>query len=229
MMHTDWRDTTLATFASLLADPARTLMQMALMVGIALPETDLALEADIAPSTASSHLAKLSEAGLVTLQKQGRHRYFRLANDDIAALIEGMQSVASRTQPRRRISADPALRLARVCYNHLAGERGVWLYDQLQHRGVLSGDEAVVVTSDGAAFLRDFGIDIDLLSQSRRTLCRPCLDWTERRTHLAGSLGTAMLERLFALQWARRELDNRAVVFTPAGDRAFRAQFEAAR
>jgi DNA-binding transcriptional ArsR family regulator len=217
----------LATLASLLADPARARIVMALMGGIALTATELAVEAEIAPSTASSHLAKLSGAGLVTLQRQGRHRYYSLADDDIAALVEGMQGVAARRRARRRVPADPALRLARVCYDHLAGERGVWLYDQLRQRGVLAGRDAVVVTSDGAAFLRRFGVDIDLLSQSRRPLCRTCLDWTERRTHLAGAVGTAILDRLFALRWARRELDSRAVVFTPGGDRAFRAQFEA--
>lgn len=217
----------LATLASLLADPARTRIVMALMGGIALTATELALEAEIAPSTASSHLAKLCDAGLVTLQKQGRHRYFRLADGDIAAMIEGMQGVAARRRPRRRVPADAALRLARVCYDHLAGERGVWLYDRLQQRGVVSGRDALVVTSDGAAFLREFGVDVEALSRSRRPLCRACLDWTERRTHLAGAVATAILDRLFVLKWARRELDSRAVVFTPSGDRAFHAQFEA--
>lgn len=217
----------LAALASLLADPARTRILLALMGGIALTATELALEAEIAPSTASSHLARLCEAGLVALRRQGRHRYFQLADDDVATMIEGMQGVAARRRPRRRVPADKALRLARVCYDHLAGERGVWLYDQLRRRGVLAGDDIVGVTSEGAAFLRDFDVDVDALSRSRRPLCRTCLDWTERRTHLAGAVGTAILERLFALQWARRELDSRAVVFTPDGARAFRARFEA--
>lgn len=213
-----------ASLASLLADPARARMLMALMSGTALTATELATEAGVAPSTASSHLAKLTDAQLLTIEKQGRHRYFRLFDDEIASMIEGIHGIATR-EPKRRGPADPALRHARVCYDHLAGERGVWLFEQLRNRELLTATLAIPKSARG--FFTDFGIDLDALATSRRPLCRTCLDWSERRHHLAGALGTALLQRVFSLRWARRELDSRAVAFTPSGDRAFRAQFEA--
>ncbi|HEX7828136.1 MAG TPA: winged helix-turn-helix domain-containing protein [Thermoanaerobaculia bacterium] len=213
-----------ASLASLLADPARARMLMALMSGTALTATELATEAGVAPSTASSHLAKLTDAQLLTIEKQGRHRYFRLFDDEIASMIEGIHGIATR-EPKRRGPADPALRHARVCYDHLAGERGVWLFEQLRNRNLLTATLAIPKSARG--FFTDFGIDLDALATSRRPLCRTCLDWSERRHHLAGALGTALLQRVFSLRWARRELDSRAVAFTPSGDRAFRAQFEA--
>lgn len=214
----------MATLAALLADPARARMLNALMSGMALTATELALEAGVAPSTASSHLARLTEANLLAIERQGRHRYFRLFDEEIAALLEGLMGVATRPAPSRRpLPADAALRAARVCYDHLAGERGVWMLDQLRRRGIVSAREPLTIAAP--AFFTSFGIDVDALARSRRPLCRPCLDWTERRPHLAGSLGAALLGRLFALRWARRELDSRAIAFTPAGAEAFSRQF----
>lgn len=211
----------LAELASLIAEPARARMLTALTGGIALTATELAIEAGVTPSTASSHLAKLTAANLLATERQGRHRYFRLFDEEIAAMLETLMGVATRESPRRG-PKDPALRVARVCYDHLAGERGVWLFNRLRGRWV----DDLRVTDDGRAFLKRFGIDVDALAAQRRPLCRPCLDWSERRHHLAGSLGAAILDRVFALRWARRELDSRAVVFSAAGERAFRAQFE---
>lgn len=217
----------IATLASLIADPARARMLTALMGGMALTATELALEAGVAPSTASSHLAKLTDAHLLAIERQGRHRYYRLFDADIAEMLEGLMNVVAARQKRERGTTDPALREARVCYDHLAGERGVWLFDQLQERDVLTRGETVALASGGSAYLRAFGVDPDVLRTARRPLCRTCLDWTERRHHLAGALGAAILQRVFDLRWARRELHSRAVVFTPAGERAFRDQFAA--
>lgn len=209
----------IATLASLLADPARARMLTALMGGLALTATELALEADVAPSTASSHLAKLTGARLLSIEKQGRHRYFRLFDDEIASMLEGLMTIAARnTAPR-----DPALRDARVCYDHLAGARGVWLFDTLRRADALS--DRLTITERGRALLQRFGIDLGALAGGRRPLCLTCLDWSERRPHLAGALGSAILQRLFALQWARRELTGRAVVFSEAGALAFRQAF----
>jgi len=205
----------MASVAALIGDPARARMLTALMGGIALTATELALEAGVAPSTASTHLAKMSEAQLLVVEKQGRHRYFRLADDDVGEMLEGMMAVATRRARRRCGPSDPALRAARVCYDHLAGEMGVRLFDSLKSRGILT------LSPDGEAFLRHFGIDVAALATSRRPLCRTCLDWSERRFHLAGSLGAAILQRIFALRWARRALDSRAVIFSPSGERAF--------
>lgn len=202
----------LAELAALIADPARARMLGALMGGTALTATELAIEAGIAPSTASTHLAKLTDGEILAIEKQGRHRYFRLFDDEVASMLEELTEVASRRGPRRRIGpADPALRFARVCYDHLAGERGVQLYEQLRDRRLL----------ESRPFFARFGIDLDALAQSRRALTRTCLDWSERRHHLGGALGAAILARIFALRWARRELDGRAVIFSANGARAF--------
>ena len=205
----------LATLAALIADPARARMLGALMGGMALTATELAGEAGIAPSTASSHLAKLTEASLLAVERQGRHRYFRLFDEEIAAMIEGLDGIAARTVKPRGPS-DPALREARVCYDHLAGARGVWLCERL----IESSREPITLAPRSASFFKTLGLDVDALSAQRRPFIRTCLDWTERRPHLAGALGAAMLDRMFALRWARRETDSRIVVFTAAGERA---------
>jgi DNA-binding transcriptional ArsR family regulator len=211
----------LASLAALIGDPARARMLTAMMGGIALTATELALEAGVAASTASVHLAKLADADIVAIEKQGRHRYFRLFDAGIAAVLEEMMGIAARRGPQRRTGpADPALRVARVCYDHLAGERGVWLLEQLRDRALLGGRDAISLTRDGETFFARFGIELDALAQSRRALCRPCLDWSERRHHLGGALGAAILHRIFALRWARREPGSRAVVFSPNGERA---------
>lgn len=142
-------------------------------------------------------------------------------------MIEGIQGIAGRRAPRRRGPADSALRHARVCYDHLAGERGVWLFDQLRRREILSAGNPVTIAPQARTFFASFGIEVDALEHQRRPLCRACLDWSERRPHLAGALGAAILHRIFTLRWARRDLDSRAVAFSASGDRAFRAQFEA--
>jgi DNA-binding transcriptional ArsR family regulator len=206
----------IARIAALIADPARARMLTALMGGTALTATELALEARVVPSTASSHLAKLTDARILAIEKQGRHRYFRLLDDEVAEMLESLMGIAARDTPRVRVGPlDPALREARVCYDHLAGERGVWLLDQIRDR------------LDDRDFFAGFGIDLDELNRGRRVLTRLCLDWSERRHHLGGALGAAILHRIFALRWARRADDSRALIFSKNGDQAFHAQFTA--
>jgi DNA-binding transcriptional ArsR family regulator len=216
----------LAGLAALIGDPARARMLTAVMSGTALTATELALEAGIAASTASTHLAKLTAGQILAIEKQGRHRYFRLFDAEVASMLEELMGIASRRGLRRRIGpSDPALRLARVCYDHLAGERGVWLLGQLRDRKLLSGRDGCDLSRDAEPFFTRFGVDIETLTKSRRPLCRPCLDWSERRHHLGGALGAAILDRIFANRWARRELDSRAVVFSVSGERAMRQLF----
>jgi DNA-binding transcriptional ArsR family regulator len=213
----------LAGLAALIGDPARARMLTAVMSGKALTATELALEAGVAASTASTHLAKLTAGQILAIEKQGRHRYFRLFDAEIASMLEELMGIASRRGPKRRTGpADPALRVARVCYDHLAGERGVWLMDQFHERGLLDGFD---LSSDAQAFFTRFGIDVASLAKLRRPLCRPCLDWSERRHHLGGALGAAILDRIFTLRWARRELNSRAVVFSTSGERSMRRLF----
>jgi DNA-binding transcriptional ArsR family regulator len=218
----------IARIATLVGDAARAEMLSALMGGQALTATELADVAHVTKQTASAHLSKLVDAELVGVEAQGRHRYFRLADDDVARLLENLMGVAYRAgamrlQPGPR---EPALRSARVCYDHLAGDQGVRLLDALlDRRLVRSRGEALELTRAGAGFFSAFGVDVAALAGRRRSLCRRCLDWSVRRHHLAGALGAAILERMFALGWARRAKGSRVVLFTPAGAAALDRQF----
>jgi DNA-binding transcriptional ArsR family regulator len=214
--------------AALLGDTARAGMLSALMGGQALTATELAQVVNLTKQTVSGHLAKLVDAGLVAVEAQGRHRYFRLAGPDVAEWLESLMGLAYRVgavplQPGPR---DPALRKARVCYDHLAGELGVTLYEGLvAKRLIRSEGDGWTVTARGGDTLRKIGVDIDALKSERRPLCRPCLDWSARRHHLAGALGAALLNRCLELGWARRVRGSRVVAFSPQGERALRARF----
>ena len=220
----------IALVASLLGEPARANMLTALVGGEALTAGELAREAGVTAQTASSHLAKLTAGGLIGERRQGRHAYFALTGPDVASLLEKLMSLAERTGHRRTRTgpAEPALRRARVCYDHLAGDLGVALFDGLvAKRLLLRSGEDLSPSRKGERVLADFGIDLDAARQGRRALCKDCLDWSVRRSHLAGSLGAALLERFYDLGWARRERHSRIVNFTPPGLRAFEKAFAA--
>jgi DNA-binding transcriptional ArsR family regulator len=214
--------------AALIGNPASANMLMALMAGPALTATELAQESGLTLSTASGHLARLEAAGLVAVERQGRHRYFRLADPDVGVALEGLMPLATRaghvrvrTGPR-----DPELRLARSCYDHLAGDVAVKMLDRFIKRRLLTrrGD-VVEVTPGGRRFFAHHGIDLDALERGRRPLCRPCLDWSERRSHLGGALGGAVLDWVVAQGWAVREARTRVVRFSAAGGRKLTAWF----
>jgi DNA-binding transcriptional ArsR family regulator len=216
----------IALIGSLVGDPARANMLASLMTGRALTATELAQVAGVMPQTASTHLAKLVDGGLLATEKQGRHRYFRLADADVGHALETLMGLAARVGHMRVRTGprDPAMRHARVCYDHLAGDLGVRLFDRLQARRLIGGDAAgLAPTRAGIRFFADFGIAMDGLRERRRPLCKACLDWSERRHHLGGSLGAAVLQRLFDLKWAKREDASRAVRFSPRGADAFAA------
>jgi hypothetical protein len=184
----------------------------------------------VTKQTISAHLAKLLDARLLSVEQQGRHRYFRLADDDVARLLENLMGVAYRAGAVRVRSSprEPALRKARVCYDHLAGELGVLVFDSLKQQRLLTvvkGDEAPTLSRRGQQHFREFGIDVPALERERRPLCRACLDWSMRRHHLAGALGAAVLRRCLDLRWARREQGSRVVSFSASGERALRSQF----
>ena len=214
--------------AALLGERARADILTALMAGPALTATELAAEAGVTKQTASAHLAKLLDARLVAVESQGRHRYFRLADRDVAELMEKLMGVAYRagavrlrTSPR-----EPALRKARVCYDHLAGNLGVRLYDALLEAHLVSpSTTGLMLSRKGRRSFEGFGIDVEALARLRRPLCRACLDWSERRHHLAGALGAALLARFVALGWARMAQGSRVVAFSPPGERALRERF----
>jgi len=204
--------------AALIGDHARAEVLTALMADRALTATELATIAGVSKQTISAHLAKLLDAGLVACEAQGRHRYYRLGGPDVAHLLEALMGVAFRAGAvRLRASPrEPALRRARVCYDHLAGELGVALYEGLQARGALVEDEALFAS---------IGIETGALAARRRKLCLACLDWSERRHHLAGALGAALLGRVIELGWVRRDTGSRVLRFSPTGETAFRAHF----
>jgi DNA-binding transcriptional ArsR family regulator len=220
----------IALVASLVGDPARANMLTALMSGRALTATELAHEAGVTPQTASSHLAKLQDGGLVATEKQGRHRYHRLTGPDVAVVLEGLMGLAARVGHLRTRTGpkDPALRRARVCYDHLAGDLGVQMFDSLVRQRLVRDDQGRVSLSPrGERFVAEFGIDLASIGRARRPLCKTCLDWSARRSHLAGALGSAMLARMYELKWASREAGTRIVSFTRNGERQFQALFGA--
>jgi DNA-binding transcriptional ArsR family regulator len=218
----------IARIAALLGDPARSDALSALLTDRALTATELAALAGVTKQTMSAHLSKLLDAALVVVERQGRHRYFRLADQDVADLLESLMGVAFRTGAVRLVLSprEPALRKARVCYDHLAGELGVAAYEGLLRRGVFAvSDKELRLTKSGILWFRRWGIDAESAARQRRSLCRPCLDWSERRHHLAGSLGAALLTRLQDLKWAARERGSRVIRFTPRGLRSFEDLF----
>jgi DNA-binding transcriptional ArsR family regulator len=216
--------TRMAAVAALIGDPARANILIALMDGRALTAKELAFAAHVSPPTTSGHLAKLTEAGLLAGEKQGRHRYFRLASTLVGQMMEAVMAVAGPDErPRAPWRGGEALRTARTCYDHLAGRLGVALADALTAQGhiALTADGGEV-TARGLAFLRDFGAEP---ASGKRVFCRPCLDWSERRPHIAGGLGAALACRCLELGWVARMRDTRAVEITQTGQAGFAARF----
>jgi DNA-binding transcriptional ArsR family regulator len=221
----------LAEIAALIGDPARAGMLLALMDGRARPASELALEARIMPQTASGHLAKLVAAGLLEVRPEGRNRFYRLAGPAVAEAIEAIGAVAGTgAAPPAPASAawrrDPDLRFCRTCYDHLAGQVGMAVTDALTHEHVIepAPGKDWRVTPDGEAFCRRVGIDIDAARDAaaagRRHFARQCLDWSERRPHIAGAFGAAIAELFFRKGWAVRSRRGRTVTLTPDGRRA---------
>ena len=218
----------IAKIGALLGDNTRARMLSSLMHGKALTASELARQADVTAQTATTHLAKLEKGGLLTLRKQGRHKYFSLASEDVANLLETLMGLSAGEEPLRMLTGpnDAAMRNARVCYNHLAGTKGIQLYDSLLvKKHLLMKNHNLVISNDGESFFRSFGINVESLRESRSPICRECLDWSERRSHLAGSLGRALLTQLENTGWVKRELNSRVIRFTPKGKIAFNNTF----
>ena len=226
----------LAGTAALIGDPARAAMLVTLMDGRALTAGELAGAAGVTPSTASGHLRLMLEAGLLALERQGRHRYHRLANASVAGLIESLMSVtgelSAAATPRRPVSTGPrdrALRRARLCYDHLAGEIAVAIATRMVERGQLHLDQdGGMLTEEGEVFLATLGVDVPSITPARSgrgTLCRLCLDWSERRPHLAGLVGRELYRAFSREGWVRAPTNGRAVAVTPLGERKLELHF----
>lgn len=220
-----------AEAASILSDSSRAAMLTALMDGRFHTATELAFTAGIKPQTASFHLAKMTAAGLATVEKHGRYRYFSLANEQVASVVESILSISRPAEVRsfRQSTQEKALRFGRTCYDHLAGRLGVTLTHSMVQKGWLqasddSGD--FELTANGESFFSEFGLDIDELRNKRRSLSRKCLDWSERQHHLAGALGSALAGKMFELEWIERKPSTRAIIVTKTGCEGLRRVFD---
>jgi DNA-binding transcriptional ArsR family regulator len=218
-------DADIATPAALIGDATRATFLMALSEGRALPASELAERAGVSASTASVQLAKLLDGGLLEVERHGRHRYYRLADPAIAATIESLAVIAPRrpASSLRQARVGSELQAARTCYDHLAGALGVAVFDALQRQRLLTRE--LEVTRHGTKRFGELGIEVDDLAGGRRPLARLCLDWTERRHHLAGALGAAFAARCFERDWIERIPTSRAVRLTAKGRRAFTREF----
>ena len=216
----------LAEVAHLVADSGRANILSTLMDGRALTAGELARVAGVTPQTASSHLSKLVQGALLTVEKQGPRRFYRIAGPRVAQMLESIMSVAAIKPESRRSSAkDDEMRRARTCYDHLAGRLGVAIADGMVARGhLVLGPDAGELTASGLVLLADLGVDFG--SRSRRSFCRSCFDWSERRPHVAGRVGAAIADLAFRRGWVRRRPLGRAVSITGSGLAAFRDHFD---
>jgi DNA-binding transcriptional ArsR family regulator len=211
-----------------IGEPARARILFSLLGGHARTSTELAIVADVSPSTASMHLARLKQQNLIAMVAQGKHRYYRLQGSNVAAALEAL-TVCAGGAPRKVPTRAPSrLRAARSCYDHMAGQLGVQLHDRLRALGWLvglSGEAAYDLTGAGAAALAGLGIDLGGIRALRRRFAYGCVDWSERRPHLGGALGAALLTIALKRRWLARDLDDRALTVTSAGRREMRARF----
>ncbi|QNR67990.1 winged helix-turn-helix transcriptional regulator [Paenibacillus peoriae] len=218
----------IAMIASLVSERSRAAILTALLDGRFHTASELAHMAGIKPQTASFHLAKMTEAQVVTVEKQGRHRYFGIQDPEVAQVMESLLSIAPPVPIKsfKHASENEALRLARTCYDHVAGQLGVQLMSFFIQKGILSEDQdGLYITEPGETFFTDFQIDLTQTRQKRRSFSHKCLDWSERRHHLAGALGNALLDRLFELNWIERLPTTRAIRITADGKRGIKEIF----
>ena len=216
-----------SSIAFLFADPVRAIMLTALLEGRALTAGELAASARVTAQTASSHLGKLLEGGLISVEAAGRHRYYRLAGPQVARVMEHLATIRAQSAPRRALSPeDQRLRFCRRCYDHLAGEVGVALTQGLERRGYLQpqAEKQFLVTPGGVDWFRGLGVDVQTIKPSRRGLASQCMDWTERQYHVSGPLGAALMCALCARGWLRPSYHSRAMELLPKGEQGLHTQ-----
>lgn len=219
----------IAAIGALIGDPGRAAMLLALLDGRDLAASELALRAGLSPQAATAHLKKLVASGMLTARDAGRYRFFRLASSEIGHAIETLAAIAplARVVALDQSVALERMRLARSCYDHVAGRLGVDVTDRLIERGALARRGAdFVLGTRGSAVFADLGIDLDEARGQRRAFARVCTDWTERRPHLAGSLGAAVLDRFLSNRWVTRHPQNRSLRITPEGLRELAHRFD---
>ncbi|WP_102272602.1 ArsR/SmtB family transcription factor [Cytobacillus massiliigabonensis] len=217
-----------AIIASLVSEPSRAAILTVLLDGRYHPVNELAYMAGIKPQTASFHLTKMVNANIVSVEQQGRHRYYGIQDQEVAQVMESLLLLAPPIEIKsfKQASEDKAIRIARTCYDHLAGGLGVQLTDALIQKGILCEEtKEFTLTEKGRDFFADFQIDIGKTKTKRRSFSHKCLDWSERRHHLAGALGNAILEKLLELKWVERLPKSRAIKITPKGEKGLKETF----
>ena len=226
-MHAEHQDIGVSQVAAAIAEPARTKILCSLMDGHARTSTELAAVAEVSASTASAHLAKLKDLALVRLHVQGRHRYYSLADKQVAQALEALMVIGQSAAPSFKPHTPDRLQFARTCYDHMAGTLAVLLHDRMIEAGwlVATDEQAYRLSDSGAALFTGLGIDVDDLSTWRRKFACPCLDWSMRRPHLGGSLGAALLQAALKRKWVTQDLDSRALAVTALGHREMAARF----
>ena len=223
-------DAAASRIAAAIGEPARARMLYCLMDNHARTSTDLAVVADVSPSTASVHLSRLKAERLVTVLSQGKHRYYSLEGAEVASVLEGLSVLAGGPRHKFVPSTPNRLRAARTCYDHMAGTLGVLLHDRLKTLGWLSasaagGENSYDLTPKGIKMLETLGIDVEATRTLRRRFAFACLDWSERRSHLGGALGAALLKLALKRKWVTQDLDSRALCITRPGQREMLARF----
>lgn len=228
-MEVQSNDTAISRVASAIAEPARTKMLCSLMDGHARTSTEMAVIADVSASTASAHLARLRDDGLVRLHTQGRHRYYSLADTHVAQAIEALMVISQQVATRYVSTTPTRLQFARTCYDHMAGALAVRLHDHFMASGWLivpaAEDGLYTLTVSGEKAMADLGIEIEKVRAQRRRFACPCLDWSMRRPHLAGALGSAFLQVFISRKWVTQDLDSRALALTLSGRKALSGRF----
>ncbi|QUW65206.1 helix-turn-helix transcriptional regulator [Pseudomonas synxantha] len=228
-MDSQSNDTAISRVAGAIAEPARTKMLCSLMDGHARTSTEMAVIADVSASTASAHLARLKEDGLIKLHTQGRHRYFSLADAHVAQAIEALMVISRNAQTQFVSTAPSRLQLARTCYDHMAGSLAVQLHDYFIDAGWLSmpvaGDGTYQLSVEGEKAMTGLGVEIETVRAQRRRFACSCLDWSMRRPHLAGALGAAILQAVISRKWVIQDLDSRALALTPKGRKELYGRF----
>lgn len=215
--------------ASLLCEPSRAKIVWNLLDGRAYTAGELALVSDLSPTSVSNHMSKLLNGGIVKVDVQGRHRYYSFANPEVAYVVESLANLANQepsSKPDKHLNKND-IKYCRTCYDHLAGKVGVLIVDKLISQEIIElKDKSFVVTENGNKFFRDFGLDLTDLQSQKRYFAKACLDWSERKYHLAGSLGAALLNRMLQLDWLRKTKNSRAIIVTSIGQSELREKFE---
>jgi DNA-binding transcriptional ArsR family regulator len=214
--------------ASLIGDPTRAVIMWTLLDGKAFTATELAIAANTSPQNMSMHLAKLLEADLLCVEKQGRHKYYRFSSKETAYAIEAMASLIPPTFSEKKNSEKRSpIKHCRTCYDHLAGKIGVAVAESLlEQKIIVDSDNKFEISREGAKWFSDFGIDLEEIKKQRRLFLKPCLDWSERKNHIAGSVGASLLDKMIADDWLRRTKDSRAIQITGKGEKELLKHFK---